>query len=262
MLIRANGVDIHCEVEGNGPCVVLSHSLACSLEMWDEQVRALRSHFRVLRYDVRGHGASSVPPAPYTLGQLTDDLGGLLTTVGVDRAHFVGISLGGMIGQVFALKFPRRLSSLVLCDTTSRYPDGTDRIWRERIDLVRAQGMEAVVAPTLARWFTPGFRAQRPEVLDRVGRMIRDTPVEGYAGCGAAVPTINTTDRLPEISCSTLVIVGDQDEGTSPAMAETIQRGIRGAELQVISSASHLSSLEQPEAFNRVLTDFLDRVCA
>jgi len=260
MRVRANGIDIHCEVDGAGPWVVLSHALACRLEMWDEQVRALRSRFRILRFDTRGHGTTSTSPAPYTLELLADDLEGLLAALGIERAHFVGISLGGMVSQVYALKYPQRVASLVLCDTTSRYTEGADKIWQERIAGVRAQGMVPVVAPTLERWFTPSFRTAKPDLMAKVGEMIRTTPAEGYIGCGGAVPTIDTTDRLKQIASPTLVIVGAQDAGTPPAMALTIQRSIPGAELQLIPSASHLSNLEQPDAFNRVLVEFLDRV--
>lgn len=257
MQVNANGIKIHCEIEGAGPWVVLNHALACDLGMWDEQLPALREHFRVLRFDARGHGASSVPPAPYTFAQMARDLDGLFTAVGIDRAHLVGISLGGMVAQEFALAYPQRVASLALCDTTSRYPAGTDRIWQERIAMVRAEGTGPLVAATLERWFTPPFRAARPDVMARIERMIRSTSAEGYIGCGAAVPTIDTTDRLAAIGCPTLVVVGEHDAGTPPAMAQIIQRGIAGAELKVIEAASHLCNIEQPEAFNRVLLEFL-----
>jgi 3-oxoadipate enol-lactonase len=255
--ICANGIEIHCKIEGEGDWVVLSHALACDIGMWDEQARALRDHFRVLRFDTRGHGASSVPPAPYSFDQLAQDIDELLSALGVAKAHLVGISLGGMVAQEFALKYPRRVLSLVLCDTSSRYPDGTDKIWQERIAGVRAQGMAPLVEPTLERWFTPPFRAARPDVMARIGKMISNTPAVGYIGCGAAIPTINTTSRLGAISRPSLVIVGEHDSGTPLSMAQTLQRGIPGAELKIIQSASHLCNVEQPEAFNDVLVDFL-----
>jgi 3-oxoadipate enol-lactonase len=260
MKVHANGIDIHCEIEGDGPWVVLTHALACDLGMWDEQVAVLRDRFRVLRFDTRGHGASSIPPAPYSFEQLAQDVHGLLTTLGIERAHLVGISLGGMVAQEFALKFPQRLASLVLCDTTSQYPDGTDNIWQARIASVQAEGMLPLVEATLERWFTPPFRAARPDVMVRIGAMIRATPAVGYIGCGTAVPTISTTSRLGAIGCPTLVVVGEHDTGTPLAMAETIRRSIPGAELKVIESASHLCNIEQPEAFNAALVNFLSRV--
>jgi 3-oxoadipate enol-lactonase len=260
MKVRANGIDIHYEIDGEGPWLVFSHALACHLGMWDEQVAAFRGRFRVLRFDTRGHGTSSVTPAPYTFEQLAADLEGLLSALGVDKVHLVGISLGGMVAQEFALRYPQRLASLVLCDTTSQYPDGTDRIWEERIAIVRAEGLDPLAQPTLERWFTPPFRAARPDIMARIGAMIRFTSPIGYMGCGAAVPTINTTSRLGAITCPTLVVVGENDPGTPPPMAETIRSGIPGAELKVIGSASHLCNIEQPEAFNDALVDFLTRV--
>jgi 3-oxoadipate enol-lactonase len=262
MNVHANGIDIHCEIEGEGPWVVLGHALGCDLGMWDAQVAVLRDRFRVLRFDTRGHGTSSVPNAPYTFDQLAADINGLFSALGIERAHLVGISVGGMVAQEFALKYPQRLESLVLCDTTSQYPDGTDRIWQDRIALVRAEGMSPLVEATLERWFTPPFRAARPDVMARIGGMIRATPAVGYIGCGAAVPTISTTSRLGAIGCPTLVIVGEHDAGTPLAMAETIQQGIPGADLKVIASASHLCNVEQPEVFNAILLGFLTRVAS
>lgn len=260
MRVSANGVDIHCEVEGDGPWVVLCHALACDLRMWDAQLPMLRERFRVVRFDTRGHGGSSVPAAPYGFDQLVGDVDGLCTALRVEQAHVVGISLGGMVAQEFALAHPRRVASLVLCDTTSRYPEGTAKIWEERIAAVRSGGMAPLVDATLDRWFTAPYRIARPDVMARISAMIRSTPAEGYIGCGAAVPTIDTTARLGTIDCPTLVIVGEHDAGTPLAMAQAMQSGIPGAELAVIESASHLCNVEQPDAFNTLLLDFLTRV--
>lgn len=262
MRVSVNGIEIHCEIEGHGPWVVLCHALACDLHMWDDQVPSLRERFRVLRYDNRGHGVSDVPPAPYTFDQLARDVDGLFGVLGIERAHVVGISLGGMVAQEVALAYPQRVASLVLCDTTSRYPEGTDKLWEERIATVRAAGTGPLVEATLERWFTPPFRAARPDVMSRVEAMIRNTPAEGYIGCGAAVPTIDTTARLSAVRCPTLVVVGESDPGTPLAMAQTIQRRIPGAQLRVIKSASHLCNIEQAEAFNAVLLEFLTRNAA
>lgn len=211
----------------------------------------------MLRYDTRGHGKTSAPPAPYTLELLADDLVALMDALGIERVHFVGISLGGMVGQVFALGHPERLASLVLCDTTSHYSPDARPAWEERIRTVREKGMEAMVEPTLARWFTPAFRAQRPDMMKRVAAMIRATPVEGYIGCCHAIPRIDTRTRLQEIRCPTLVIVGEEDPGTPVAMARAIHEAIPGSRLAVIPQASHLCNLEQTVVFNRILRDFL-----
>lgn len=260
MKLKANGIEINYEIEGEGPVVTFSHSLACNLSMWDEQVRALAGRYRVLRYDTRGHGRTSAPGGAYSLDQLAGDLKGLLDGLGITATHFVGLSMGGMIGQVFALAHPSMVQSLVLCDTTSRYPPGAAAVWEERIKTVGAKGMEPMVAPTLERWFTPPFRARRADLMDRVGAMIRSTPVPGYIGCCHALPKINVTERLKDVRCPALVIVGEDDPGTPVGMARDIQAALPSAELAVLCRASHLSNVEQPGEFNRALGGFLDKL--
>lgn len=259
MKIKANRIDINYTVEGEGPWLVMSHSLACNLHMWDEEAKRLSKRYKVLRYDTRGHGASSAPAGAYTLELLADDLHGLLQALDVKSPHFVGLSMGGMIGQTFALKYPGVFKSLALCDTTSRYPAEAAGTWAERIKTVEAQGMEPMVKPTLERWFTASYRQQRPEVVERVAAMIRTTPVPGFVGCCHAIPKINLTARLKEIRCPSIVIVGKDDPGTPVAMAEDIHRALPGSKLVVIPSAAHLSNLEQPDAFNQALGEFVDQ---
>jgi 3-oxoadipate enol-lactonase len=259
MKFNTNGIDINYEIAGEGPVVTFSHSLACNLSMWDEQVRALRDRYRVLRYDTRGHGQTGAPAGAYTLDQLAGDLRGLLDGLGIAATHFVGLSMGGMIGQVFALKHPAMVQSLALCDTTSRYPQGAAAIWEERIKTVGAKGMEPMVAPTLERWFTAPFRARRKDLMDKVGAMIRSTPAAGYVGCCHALPKINVTERLRDVRCPALVIVGEEDPGTPVDMARDIQAALPVAELAVLCRASHLSNVEQPGEFNRALGGFLDK---
>jgi 3-oxoadipate enol-lactonase len=259
MKIKANGIDINYLVEGQGPWLTLSHSLACNLHMWDEEVKRLSGRYRVLRYDTRGHGGSSAPAGAYTLELLADDLHALLRALGVQSTHFVGLSMGGMIGQTHALKYPGVFKSLALCDTTSRYPADAAGVWAERIRTVEAQGMEPLVEPTLARWFTAPFRKAHSEVEQKVAAMIRSTPVPGYVGCSHAIPKIDLTARLGEIRCPSLVIVGKDDPGTPVAMAEDIHRALPGSKLEIIAAAAHLSNLEQPDAFNRALGEFVDQ---
>jgi 3-oxoadipate enol-lactonase len=223
-------------------------------------VRALRGRYRVLRYDTRGHGQTSAPDGAYTLEQLADDLKGLLDGLGISATHFVGLSMGGMIGQVFALKHPAMVQSLALCDTTSRYAPGAAAVWEERIKTVGAKGMEPMVAPTLERWFTAPFRARRKDVMERVGALIRATPPAGYIGCCHALPKINVTERLRDVRCPALVIVGEEDPGTPVEMAREIHAALPAAELAVLCQASHLSNVEQPEEFNRAIESFLDKL--
>ncbi len=262
MKAKANGITVNYALEGPAanPVVIVSHSLAAHLGMWEPQVDALTRTFRILRYDTRGHGGTEVAPGGYTLEQLADDALGLLDTLGIERAHWLGLSLGGMIGQTLALKAPQRLRSLALCDTSSRIPVDAKPVWEGRIRAAEAQGMEPLVEPTIERWFTAPFRQRRPEVIDRVRTMIRETDPRGYAGCCHAISALDLTDRLSAIRLPTLVVVGEGDQGTPVAAARTIQEHIKGSELVVIPAAAHLSNMEQPEAFNNAVVKFLGRV--
>ncbi len=259
MKVKSNGIELNYVVEGSGPWVVMSHSLACDLSMWDEQAALLAKNYKVLRFDTRGHGKSDAPEGEYSLEMMADDTKGLLDALGVKSCHWVGLSMGGMIGQTFALRYPGVFKTLVLADTTSRYPAEAKSLWDGRIATVRDKGTEALVQGTLTRWFTEGFLAKGGKVIDRVAAMIRATPAPGYAGCCYAIPKINLTARLKEITCPAIVIVGEQDAGTPVDMAREIHTALPGSELVIIPSASHLSNLEQPEAFNRALVDFLTR---
>jgi 3-oxoadipate enol-lactonase len=192
--------------------------------------------------------------------QLADDAKALFDALGIECTHWLGLSMGGMIGQAFALEYPAFFQSMVLADTTSRRPPNAEQMWGERVKIARAQGMEGVREGTLGRWFTEPYRQAHPEVMARIGRDIVNTPVEGFAGCCDAIAKVDFLDRLKEIDCPTLVMVGDQDHGTPPEMARQIQAHIRGSELVIIPSAAHLSNVEQPEAFNEAVTSFLERV--
>jgi 3-oxoadipate enol-lactonase len=261
MKISTNGIELHCIVEGEGPWVTLSHSLACNSSMWDVQAQLLvASGYRVLRFDTRGHGASDAPEGPYSLEQMADDLHGLYAALGIRRSHWVGLSMGGMIGETFALKYPGVFQSMVLADTTSRRPPNAGQMWGDRVRLAREQGMDALVESTLARWFTEPYRQAQPAVMASIGADIRNTPVAGFAGCCEAIARIDVLDRLHEIDCPALVIVGDQDHGTPPEMARQIHANLRGSELLIIPDAAHLSNVEQPQAFNDALLGFLRRV--
>jgi 3-oxoadipate enol-lactonase len=259
MKANINGIETYYEVHGKegAPWLVFSHSLACSVRMWDGEIAKHKDRFRVLAYDTRGHGQSAAPKGPYTLEQLADDLRGLLTHLKIEKPHFVGLSLGGMIGQTAALKYPGIFGSMTLCDTTSRYPAEAAPMWAERIRVAESKGMEPLVQATLERWFTESFRKNSKDKVERVAALIRSTPVAGYAGCCAAIPKINVTSRLKEIRTPTLVICGNDDPATPPAMAREIQENIPGAKLSLIPQAAHLANIEQPEGFNRALAEFL-----
>jgi 3-oxoadipate enol-lactonase len=259
MHIKTNGIDVYYEVTGAGPWLTFSHSLATDTSMWKPQVAEFSKRFRVLTYDTRGHGKTSAPQGAYTLEILSDDLKALLDSLAIRQTHYVGLSMGGMIGQTFALKYPGVFSSIVLADTTSRYGAEAEALWAARIKTALEEGMEALVNPTLGRWFTEAFRAARPELVAEVAAMIRSTPVPGYVGCCHALPKVNTTERLKEIKTPILVICGEQDMGTPKAMAEEIHRNAPGSELVILANAAHLSNLEQADRFNQAVAAFLSR---
>lgn len=259
MKAKTNGIEINYTIEGQGPWVVMSHSLACDRSMWDEQAQLLKPHYRVLRFDTRGHGGSDAPVGAYTLDMLSEDLLGLLDGLSVEAPHFIGLSMGGMIGMTFALRYPKRFRSLVLCDTSSRIPPEAGPVWEGRIKTAAEQGMEPLVEPTLRRWFTEPFYKSNKPMMTRVGQMIRNTKPSGYIGCCRAIPKLDLTDRLGAITCPVQVVVGDQDVGTPVVMSRAIHDAIPGSELVVIASASHLSNLEQPGAFNKAVAGFLER---
>lgn len=261
MMVKANGIEMHYTLDGptGAPVVTLSHSLATTLAMWDPQLPALTARYRVLRYDTRGHGGTEAPTGAYSLDGLADDAAALLGALGIARTHWVGLSMGGMIGQTLALRRPDLVASLALCDTSSRVPAEARPTWADRIRTAETQGMEPLVEPTIGRWFTPGFVASRPDVVDPVRAMIRGTSARGYVGCCHAISALDLTDRLGAITVPTLVVVGEEDLGTPVAASRAIQERIPGAELVIIKSASHLSNVEQPGAFTSALTSFLAR---
>lgn len=259
MKAQTNGIETYYELHGKEgmPWLVLSHSLACSTRMWDEQIAAFKDRYRILAYDTRGHGSSQAPAGAYTLEQLADDLKALLDRLGVSRAHYCGLSMGGMIGQTYALKHPGTFTTLVLADTTSRMPAEAQPAWQDRIRTAQEKGMQPLVEPTLARWFTEPYRKAQPQTMQRIGNLIGSTPVAGYVGCCHAIPQINLTARLKEIGTPILIIVGEDDPGTPVAMSKEIHENAPGSKLVVLPKAAHLSNIEQSAAFNRALDEFL-----
>jgi len=259
MLIKVNDIQMNHEVSGKegAPVVMLSHSLGSSLVMWKPQMRALEPHYQVLRYDTRGHGGTDAPTGPYTLEQLGEDAIGLVDALGIEVVHWVGLSLGGMIGQYFALNQPHRLRSLVLCDTAAFMPKDGQAMRQERIETARSKGMQALLEPTLERWFTPPFVKQDPREVTLIRNQFLATPVAGYIGCSEAIKGLNYLDRLSEIKIPTLIIVGEDDPGTPVATSKAMHERIPDSKLVVLPSAAHLSNVEQADAFNTALLDFL-----
>jgi 3-oxoadipate enol-lactonase len=261
MLIKANGIQMNYELSGikQAPVVVLSHSLACSMVMWRPQLEMLESRFRVLRYDTRGHGGTDAPPGSYTLAQLVDDAIGILDGLDIERVHWVGLSMGGMIGQGLALSHPGRLNSLVLADTAAIIPGEAQPVWQERIDVVRNEGLQAVAESTLERWFTPNYLKQKLPEVDQIRQQILATAVVGYIGCSEAIRRLNYLDQLAAIQTPTLVMVGADDTGTPVAASEAMHAHIKGSNLAVIPAAAHLSNIEQAKVFNTHLMEHLIR---
>ncbi|MEO6407724.1 MAG: 3-oxoadipate enol-lactonase [Burkholderiaceae bacterium] len=254
-----NGARLAYRFDGpaGAPVVMLGNSLAASMAMWQPQLAALGA-WRVLRCDVRGHGASEATPAPYTLVQLADDAIGLLDALGLAQVHFVGLSMGGMIGQVLGARHADRLLSLALCDTASDMR-AMRAAWDERIAIARRDGMAAIAGPTLQRWFTPAFFERSPQAVQAVREMIERTPIEGYAGCASAVRDLNQSPLLRDIAVRTTVIAGELDPACTPAQARELQSQIPGASLRLLADCAHLPNIEQPAAFDEALLAHLNR---
>ncbi len=259
MRIKANEIQMNYEFSGKkgAQVVVLSHSLSSSLLMWNPQMDALNPYFQVLRYDTRGHGASDAPSGAYTLELLGEDVIKLLDALGIDRAHFVGLSMGGMIGQCLALNYSYRLKSLALCDTAAIVPAEAQPLWQERMDKACKKGMEGLLDQTMERWFTPSFLKQNPKMLALIREQLLATPVSGYIGCSEAIRKLNYLERLSEIKMPTLIMVGEDDPGTPVSASEAMHERISNSRLVVLPSARHLSNVEQAEAFNAALLNFV-----
>jgi 3-oxoadipate enol-lactonase len=242
----------------DAPVVVLSNSLGTTLGMWDDQASILRERFRLLRYDHRGHGGSPVPSGPYTIEDLGRDVLALLDRLKIERVYFCGLSIGGLVGMWLAAEAPGRIERLVLCCTSARF--APPQTWTERAVTVRAEGVGAIAEAVLERWFTPEFRASRPETVEWAGSMLRGTPVEGYAGCCEAIRDADLRSRLDAIRAPTLVIAGADDPAATVEGAEQIHDSVQDACLVVIEGAAHLANVEQPEAVTQEILDHLKSV--
>ena len=249
-------VDVPFRIDGPAaaPPLLLSNSLGTTSQMWDPQVPALSERYRVVRYDTRGHGGAPVPNGPYSLDDLGGDALALLDRLGVERAHVVGLSLGGMTGMWLAANAPERVDRLVAMCTSAMLADEHD--WPARAKLVREQGTGAVAQASIERWFTPGFVAANPSVVDTVRQGLLDTPAEGYAGCCGAIQTMDLLDDLPRITAPTLVIAGSEDVPTPPEHAHRIGSLIPGARVEVVDGASHLANLSHVDTVTSLLVSF------
>ncbi|WP_410659697.1 3-oxoadipate enol-lactonase [Amycolatopsis sp. lyj-112] len=252
-------VKAHSVAEGpeDGPVVVFSGSLGSDHRMWEPQVKPLVDQgFRVIRYDTRGHGASPVPSGPYSLDDLGGDLIALLDAQRVERAHVVGLSLGGMTGMWLGIHAAERIESLVLCCTSAKL--GPPTMWADRAKTVRENGTGSVAEAGVGRWVTPGYAAAHPGQVAYLREMIAGIPAEGYAASCTAIEHLDLVDDLPKIEARTLVIAGAEDQATPVEHAEVIAGGIPDARLAVVEDAAHLGSFEQPERFTALIVEHLE----
>ena len=251
-------VRLHHELHGDAsrPVIVLSNSLGTDMKMWEPQIKRLTARYRVVCYDTRGHGRSSVPSGPYTLAQLGNDIISLVDHLQIDRFSFCGLSMGGLTGMCLALDHADRIDKLVLANTAAYI--GPPDNWTSRVQIVRQDGLSAIADKVLSVWLTPGFAKARPELADALHRMLVDTPAEGYAASCLAIREVDLRDRIGHIKAPTLVISGSADPATPPSDGRFLVEAIAGAEF-VELDAAHLSNLEQEEKFSAAVMDFLSK---
>jgi 3-oxoadipate enol-lactonase len=254
--ISADGCAIHVEVEGpqGAPVLMLSNSLGTNLHMWDGQVAAFTRHFRLVRFDRRGHGGSASPKGPYSMERLGRDALAVLDGLGIERTNWCGLSMGGMEGQWLGANAASRIDKLILSNTSCYFPDKT--IWDDRIKQVRDKGLAALVDSTMERWFTAEFRRKSPQAIAGMREMFLATDVEGYVGCGFAIRDMDHRSLLAKIRPPTLVIAGRHDPATTLQAGEFIAEHIPGAKLAVLEAA-HIANLEQPQAYADTVLGFL-----
>ncbi len=253
--------DIHFKLSGNekSPVVALSHSLGSSMIMWDPQLQVLEEHFRVLRLDTRGHGGSAATPPPYSIETLVNDVIDLLDSLDIDKVHWVGLSMGGMIGQGLAINAPERLLSLCLCDTMSIVREEMKELWKNRIKSGERFGMNHLVDFAMERWFTEPYRNTSPVAYKQIREQFLNTSVAGYVGCCHAIYNMNFLDQLSEIRTPTHIMVGDQDLATPVAESIIMHELITDSTFKLIPNGAHLCNIECKEDFNESMMKFLQQ---
>jgi 3-oxoadipate enol-lactonase len=256
-IVKSGESRIHYALEGQSGTSVLvfSNSLGANYSMWDPQAHEFRKKLRVLRYDTRGHGQSAPTPGPYSIELLAKDVIAMLDALDLDRVHFCGLSMGGMIGMWLALNAPERLHKLVLSNTAAKI--GTSEGWNARIEAVQKNGMKSVASAILERWFTPAFRQNAPETMANILKMLEETNPDGYVACCAAVRDFDCREQLNNIRTPTLVIAGAHDRATPPDGGRFLAQQIPGARY-VELNAAHLSNIEAQDRFNNELAAFLN----
>jgi 3-oxoadipate enol-lactonase len=255
-MIDADGCLLNVAVEGrdSGPTLMLSNSLGTTMQMWEPQMATLTKLFRVIRYDRRGHGKSGVPAGPYSMERFGRDVLAILDDLNIEKVHWCGLSMGGMVGQWLGANAPTRVDKLILSNTSCYYPDPTN--WHNRIKAVKAGGLAAVADAVIAGWLTADFREREPRIAANMKSMLLATPVQGYLACCETLSTLDQRDLLPGITSPTLVIAGRHDMATPLAAGEFIRSQIPGASLTILDAA-HISNVEQPHAFTDTVIGFL-----
>jgi 3-oxoadipate enol-lactonase len=263
MDIEANGIKIHYRIDGrdDAPWVTFVTGIANDLTMWDGQIQSLERDFRILRYDFRGHGGSEATLGEYSLSLLTADLLALWDALGIERTHLVGLGLGGAIIQGLAADYPGRVTSLMPCCCRADMTPEFAAIWPRFVEVVKRDGMEGMVEPTVQRWFTEDFRTANPDVIENVRRMIRRTNPLGYIGCIAAFLTLHFGDKIGRIGAPTLYVSGADDHlGGPPAIMQRLADQVPGARHVCVPNAAHICNLQNPSGFNSVLSEFIGSV--
>jgi 3-oxoadipate enol-lactonase len=255
-VIQSGNCPINVVIDGpeTAPVLILSNSLGTDHGMWDPQMPEFTRHFRVVRYDRRGHGKSGVPAPPYTMEQLGRDVLAIMDGLGIKRANWCGLSMGGMVGQWLGANAPDRFDRLVLCNTSSFYPDKDT--WTERIAAVKKNGIAAVAKTVPARWFTEGFIAREAAQVARLQKMVEATALDGYVGCCEAIKAMDHRELLHKIKSPVLVVAGKHDVATPVVSAEFIRDNIPDSRM-VILDAAHISNVEQAERFTAEVMGFL-----
>ena len=255
--VKSGEAQIHYALEGQSgsPVLVFSNSLGANYSMWDPQARGLGKKFRILRYDTRGHGQSSATTGPYSIELLAKDVLVLLDALKMDRVHFCGLSMGGMIGMWLGANSPQRLNKVILCNTGAKI--GNVEGWNTRIEAVRTNGVKSVSSAVLERWFTLAFREKNPATVSNTQKMLESVNPDGYAACCAAVRDFDYRKQLNSIRVPTLVIAGAHDPATPPADGRFIADHIPGARY-VELNAAHLSNIEDQDCFNKKVAAFLN----
>jgi len=256
--VKANGITIHCQIDGpaEAPWFIFSNSLATDLSMWEGQAAHFSRSYRVLRYDQRGHGRTDAPAGRYSFDTLIADALALMDALGIKRAHFCGLSMGGATAMGMAQRAPERLNRVVVCDSPCASTPASAQQWEERIAVAKTQGMAALADPTIARWFPPETVAAKPPHLAKIRQMILATPVNGFIGCAAALGDHDFRTAVRAVTRPVLFLAGEKD-GTTPAAMQQLQAELPGSRFVVLPGAGHISNLDQPEMFNRAVEDFL-----